>query len=107
MREDTIPCAFGATQGAGAEKHAASGEHPGFVRCLSGLAFDIGSMVVRSGSAVGFAAVANGGDRDGVLVSLIEEPVIVAAAETEAGERRDRLVSTTTIVLASHAARSH
>ena len=34
-----------------AEKHAASGEHPGFVRCLSGLASGIGSKVVlaRSG----------------------------------------------------------
>ena len=32
-----------------AEKHAASGERPGFVRCLSGLAFDIVSMVVRGG----------------------------------------------------------
>ena len=35
----------------GAGKRAASGEHPGFVRRLSGLAFDIDSMVVlaRSG----------------------------------------------------------
>jgi hypothetical protein len=32
----------------GAEKHAASGERPGFVRCLSGLAFDLGSTVVRA-----------------------------------------------------------
>ncbi len=32
-----------------AEKRAASGMHPGFVRCLSGVAFDLGSMVVRAG----------------------------------------------------------
>ena len=34
-----------------AGKHAASGEHPGFVRCLFGLASGIGSKVVlaRSG----------------------------------------------------------
>jgi hypothetical protein len=37
---------------------------PGFVRRLSGLPSGIGSMVVRCRSAVGFAAVSDGGDRD-------------------------------------------
>ena len=31
-----------------AKKHAASGVRPAFVRCLSGEAFDLGSMVVRA-----------------------------------------------------------
>ncbi len=45
------PLRQGRNEKHGAGKHAASGEHPGFVRRLSGLAFDIGSMVVlaRSG----------------------------------------------------------
>jgi len=42
----------------------------------------------NTASAVGFAAIANGGDVDRVLVPLIEEDPVVAAAETEAGERR-------------------
>src|SRR5271170_1014337 len=71
-----------------AGKHAASGEYPGFVRCLSGLASGIRSRAVRSRSAVGFAAIADGGDRDDVLVLEIEEHAVVAAAETEAGARR-------------------
>jgi len=39
-------------------------------------------------SAVGFAAIADGGDCDSVLVPLIEENAVVATAEAEAGERR-------------------
>src|ERR1700677_2825274 len=42
----------------------------------------------RAASAVGFAAVANGGDVDRVLVPLIEEDPVVTAAEAEAGARR-------------------
>lgn len=40
------------------------------------------------GLAVGLAAVADGGDRDGVFVWEIEEDAVVATAEPEAGERR-------------------
>lgn len=39
-------------------------------------------------SAVGFAAVADGGDVDGVLVPLIEEHAVITTAKTVAGERR-------------------
>jgi len=39
-----------------AEKRVASGVHPAFVRCLSGLESGIRSRAVRGGSAVGFAA---------------------------------------------------
>jgi len=39
-------------------------------------------------SAIGFATVSDGGDTDGVLVVLIEEQPMLAAAEAEAGERR-------------------
>ena len=46
-------------------------------------------------SVVGFAAVADGCDVDGLLVSLIEEHPVVAAAETEAGERRLELFHVT------------
>ena len=42
-------------------------------------------------SAVGFAAVADGCDIDGLLISLIEEHPVVAATETEAGERLEPL----------------
>ena|SRR5450631_752407 len=37
MSQDTIPCASRRNERSTAEKHAVSGEHPGFVRCLSGL----------------------------------------------------------------------
>ncbi len=70
------------------EKRVAFGEHPGFVRCLSGLASGVRSRAVRSRSAVGFAAVANGGDLDCVFVLEIEENPVVATAEPETGERR-------------------
>jgi hypothetical protein len=65
-----------------AEKGVASGECPGFVRCLSGLAFDISSKVVRSRSAVGIAAVFDGGDAKGVTV-VIEADAVVADAQPE------------------------
>lgn len=48
MSKDTIPCAFGATKNSTAKKHAASGEHPGVVRCLSGVALGIRSRVIRA-----------------------------------------------------------
>jgi hypothetical protein len=51
------------------------------------LASGIRSGAVRSLSAVGIAAVANGGDGDRVVFE-IEEHAVVATAETEAGERR-------------------
>ena len=38
--------------------------------------------------AVSFAAMADGGDRDGLLACGIEEHAVVATAEAEAGERR-------------------
>ena len=65
---------------------------PVSIRALSGLSSGIRSRAVRSCSAVGFAAVANGGNVDGVLVPLIEEHAVVATAETEAGERRFELL---------------
>ena len=43
-------------------------------------------------------AVAEGGDRDGVLVFEIEEHAVVATAETEAGERRLELFRVATAV---------
>src|ERR1700722_13035594 len=81
--EETIPCAFGATKSTVPE----STPRPG----LSG-----GCPVWRSASvrrlsehlAVRFAAIADGGNVDGVLAPLIEEHAVVAAAEPEAGERR-------------------
>src|SRR5271156_3214735 len=91
-RAKTPSLAPSAQRKARAEKHAASGVHPGFVRYLSGLASGIGSRAVRSRSAVGFAAVADGGDRDGVLVFEIEEHAVVATTETEAGKRRFELL---------------
>src|ERR1035438_1081716 len=42
-------------------------------------------------SAVGLAAVADGGDPDSVLVLGIEEYTVVATAEAKAGERRLKL----------------
>ncbi|HXB19952.1 MAG TPA: hypothetical protein VNV88_01160 [Candidatus Solibacter sp.] len=38
--------------------------------------------------AVSFAAMADGGDRDGLLACGIEEHALVATSEAEAGERR-------------------
>jgi len=43
---------------------------------------------LKKKSAVGFLAVADGGDFDGGVVFQIEEDPIIAAAETKAGERR-------------------
>jgi hypothetical protein len=66
-----------------AGKRAASGEHPGFVRCLSGFAFEVRSGCARS-LAVGFAAVFYGEDQDGVS-EIVEADAVVAHAETELG----------------------
>jgi hypothetical protein len=63
-----------------------------FVPHLSGLVSGIGSVVVRCRSAVGFAAVSDGGDRDDALVFEIEEYSVVATAEPESGARRLELL---------------
>ena len=59
-------------------------------------------------SAVGFAAIANGGNVDGVLVPLIEEHAVVAAAEAEAGERRFEILHVAGVVgqVAIHAVKN-
>lgn len=63
------------------EKRVASGEHPGFVRCLSGFAFEVRSGCACS-LAVGFAAVFYGEDQDGIS-EIVEADAVVADAETE------------------------
>lgn len=59
-----------------------------FVRRLSGLAPVILRGLLEEFSAVGFAAMAHGADRDGVLVSLVQENPVVTTAKTEARTRR-------------------
>jgi len=62
-------------------KRAVSGECVGFVRCLSGAAFDRFDGR-QSRSAVGFAAVFYGGDANGVF-AFMEAHAIVADAQPE------------------------
>ena len=81
MREDNIPCASRRNERSTAEKHPVSGEHPGFVRCLSGFAFEVRSGCARS-LAVGFAAVFYGGDADDVSV-VMEADAVVAYPQPE------------------------
>ncbi len=73
------------------EKRAASGERPGFVRRLSGRCPGWCSGFVRpqfegcqKRSAVGFAAVFDGEDHDGVN-EIVEADAVVAGAETQFG----------------------
>ena len=45
-------------------------------------------LTVSGSSAVGFAAVSDAGDLDGVVSGVIEEDPVIAAAEPEVGSRR-------------------
>jgi hypothetical protein len=46
---------------------------------------------LKKKSAVGFLAVADGGDFDGAVSFQIEKDPVIAATETEAGKRRLQL----------------